>query len=445
MPDSQDVAMKIQKTMNGKLLNIEGNEYRKLRKRGGKERIFIHKRGKFADMRLEYQLLLCCARTGLSKDNQDKIRKLASNDLNWEYLLQMSKSHGLAPLLYYHLHQTDHDHQIPQSIMNQLHDIYYGNLARNIPLSYELDKILNVFEKKGIPVVILRGLSLAQTIYKNIGLRVATDIDLLVQKKDLSRVAKTLLELEFTPPQFGLLTDEYSAELCFAKQTAAGSKYLGSVYIDVHQDITSSIRLKEIIKTDTERVITRARLIRTNSANMLVMVPEDLVLHLTLRHCFQKLFRLCDIAEVIKLKKNELNWQSLLQKTKENRLSIIMYYTLYYTRQLLEAPVPDEVLKELTPNWYRKKLLDNLLSTAVYPADSGNLSRGRKYFLQILMSDRLIDVFLVLWKVMFPRSEWLVYYYGHSRSKKLYLSHLFNLFTILLAGIRDILKVSGKR
>ncbi|GAG16806.1 unnamed protein product, partial [marine sediment metagenome] len=259
-------------------------------------------------------------------------------------------------------------------------------------LSYELNKILNVFEAKGISVVILRGLNLAEVVYGNIALRVTADIDLLVQKKDLFHVAKTLVELEFTSPQSGLITKDYSAELCFAKQGAREEKGLGGVVIDVHQEITSSIRLKRIIKSDTEGVIKRARPVKIKDVNMLVMTPEDLLLHLTLRHCFQRLIRLCDIAEVIKLKKDELDWQSLLQRAKENRLGIIMYYTLYYARQLLEAPVPEHVLKELAPNWCRKKLLDSLLSRAVYPDDASNLSRGRKYFLQILMVNRLIDV-----------------------------------------------------
>ena len=122
-----------------------------------------------------------------------------------------------------------------------------------------------------------------------------------------------------------------------------------------------------------------------------------------------------------------------------------MYYTLWYAQQLLEAPVPEHVLKELTPNWYRKKLSDNLLSRAVYPDDVGDLSRGRKYFLQILMADRSIDVLLVLWAVMFPSSEWLAYYYGRPRAKNLYLSHLINLFAVLLGGIRDILRISSKK
>jgi hypothetical protein len=313
---------------------------------------------------------------------------------------------------------------------------------------------LNSFEKKGIPVVVLRGLALTQIVYKNIALRAAADIDLLIQKEDLSRIISTLLKLEFSLLQPRSIREGYSTELCFVKNEASQEKSLATVYIDVHQDITSSIRLKRIIKSDTEGVIRRARSVRVNDINMLVMTPEDLLLHLTLRHCFQRLIRLCDIAEAIKAKKEELNWQFLLEKAKESRIPGIMYYTLCYARQLLEAPVPKYVLKELTPNWCRKTLLDRLLSRSIYPDDVGNLFRGRKYFLQILgrkyflqilMVDRLIDVFLVLWTVIFPSSEWLAYYYGRPLSKKLYLSHFINLFATLASGARDILRISSKK
>ncbi len=394
------------------------------------------------NMRPEEQLLLCCTRTKLSKDKGDEIRKLMNNGLDWDYVLQMGKAHGLAPLLYYHLYRIDYEHRIPQSIMERLRNIYYGNLVHNISLDSELNKILNTFEKEEIPVVVLRGLALAQIIYKNIALRSTIDIDLLVQKKDLSRVVRALLELKFTSPQAGLARKEYSAELCFVKRVICREKSLPTVYIDVHQDITSSIRLKRIIKTDTEGVIRRAHPTRIENVNMLAMAPEDLLLHLTLRHCFERLIRLCDIAEVIKAKKSELDWQFLLERTKESRITSIMYYTLWYAQQLLEAPVPEYVFKKLMPSWWRKSMLDVLLSKAVYPDDSNSLSRGRKYFLQILMVDGLIDVFLVLWTVMFPSSEWLAYYYGRPRAKKPYLSHFINLFAVLLSGIRDILRIS---
>ena len=52
-------------------------------------------------IRPEDRLLLECARTKLNESNQDKIRELASNGLDSDYLLQMRKTQGLTPLLYY--------------------------------------------------------------------------------------------------------------------------------------------------------------------------------------------------------------------------------------------------------------------------------------------------------------------------------------------------------
>ena len=149
------------------------------------------------NMQPEEQLLLSCARTKLSKNNQDKIRKLVNNSLDWDYLLQMGKAHGLAPLLYYHLHRIDHEHQIPQAIINQLHNIYYSNLARNLLLYNESSRILKSFKEKEIPVVALKGIVLAEFVYKNVALRPMADVDLLVQKSNLSEITKTLFKLGF--------------------------------------------------------------------------------------------------------------------------------------------------------------------------------------------------------------------------------------------------------
>jgi len=184
--------------MDGKVLSIGDSEYKRLRERRDKGREYLFmKEGKFVNMQPEYQLLLGCARTKLSKNNQDKIRKLVNNGLNWDYVLQMGKAHGLAPLSYYQLHRIDLDHQIPQSIMDQLHDIYYGNLARNLLLYDELSRVLKSFEAKEIPVVGLKGIALADLVYKNVALRPMADVDLLVQESNIPEVLKTLFKLGF--------------------------------------------------------------------------------------------------------------------------------------------------------------------------------------------------------------------------------------------------------
>ena len=406
-------------------------------------------RDKYINMRLEEQLLICCARTSLSKDNQDEIRKLVDDDMDWDYLLQISKAHGLAPLLYYHLHRIDYEHRIPQPIIDQLHNIYYSNLARNILLYDESSRVLKSFEEKGIPVVALKGIALAELVYKNVALRPMADVDLLIQKRTLPETMKTLFKLGFEIlPQEKRTTIKYMNESHFVKRQE-NLKHLPSLIINIHWDLTAPARFKGATKINTQQMISKARPEKVACSNILVMAPEDQVLwviyHATFQHPFIGLLQLCDVAELIKLKENELNWQVLLKTSRNGRIVTATYYLLSSAKKLLEAPIPDWVLKALTPNLLKRHLLNILLVKSGFLTKCPTHSVPSRYLLQILMLDKMINTLSLLWKAVFPPLEWLAAYYDCPRAKKLYFSHLINLSTILLAGTRDILKLSSKK
>ncbi len=211
------------------------------------------------NMRQEYQLLLCCARTKLSEDDRDNIKKLAINGLDWDYLLQMGKDHSLVPLLYYHPYRHNLDHQIPQSVMDQLHDIYHSNLARNILLCDELNQVSECFEGREIPLVVVKELALAETVYRNAALRPMAEIDLLVQKSNLPEVMKKLFELGFEIlPQEKPVTRKYMNELHLVKRQE-DVKHLPSLIVNIHWDLTAPIRFRGATKTNTRQMIERAQ------------------------------------------------------------------------------------------------------------------------------------------------------------------------------------------
>jgi len=401
------------------------------------------------NMRAEYQLLLCCARTESNNDNQDRIRKLVRNGLDWDYVLQMGKDHSLAPLLYHHLHRHNLDHQIPQSTMDHLHDIYYGNLARNILLYDELNQISECFEGREIPLVVVKGLALAETVYRNVALRPMADVDLLVQKRSLPEVMKTFLKLGFKiVPQEKPVTIKYMNELHLAKRHE-NVKHLQSLIINIHWDITAPARFRGATKTNTRQMIARAQPTKIANSNVLVMTPEDQILHViyhaTFQHPFIGLLQLCDVAELVKLEDNELDWQSLVKRARNGRTATATYYLLTSAKRLLGAPIPNRVLKCLAPNVVKRGLLNILLMDSGFLAECPTHSIPSRYLLQTLMLDKTVDTLSLLWKAAFPPAKWLAAYYDSSRSRKPYLSHLSNLFTILVAGTGDILRVSGKK
>lgn len=407
------------------------------------------KAGKVVNMRPEYQLLLGCARTKLSKNSQDKIRKLVNNGLDWDYVLQMGKAHGLAPLLYSHLHRIDHNHRIPQPIMDQLHNIYYSNLARNLLAYDELNLVLKSFEEEEIPVVALKGIVLADLVYKNVALRPMADVDLLVQKSNMPEVLKTLFKLGFKRLlQEKEVTLENRNEVDLVKRQK-NAKHFPGLIISIHRDLNAPIRFEGTTKIDAQQMMSRARPAKIAYSNILVMTPEDQILHViyhaTFQHPFIGLLQLCDVAELIKLKENELDWKSLVKRAKNGRIATTTYYFLSSSKKLLEAPIPNWVLQALAPNLLKRGLLNILLVNTGFLVKCPTHSVASRYLLQILMLDKTIDTVFLLWKAAFPPLEWLAAYYKRPKSKKLYLSHLINLSTILLAGTRDFLRVSAKK
>ncbi len=179
------------------------------------------------------------------------------------------------------------------------------------------------------------------------------------------------------------------------------------------------------------------------------MAPEDQVLHViyhaTFQHPFIGLLQLCDVTELVKLKESELNWQVLLKTSKNGRIATAAYYFLSSSKKLLGAPIPDWVLKALTPNLLKRNLLDTLVIKSGFLIRCPTHSVASRYLLQTLMLDKMINTLFLLWRAVFPSLEWLAAYYGRPKAKKLYISHLINLSTILLAGTRDFLRVSAKK
>ena len=196
-------------------------------------------------------------------------------------------------------------------------------------------------------------------------------------------------------------------------------------------------------------MISKARPAKIVCRDILVMTPEDQILwviyHATFQHPFIGLLQLCDVAELIKLKENELDWQVLLKTSRNGRIATAAYYFLSSSKKFLEAPIPDWVLRALTPNFLKRSLLDTLVIKSSFLIKCPTHSVASRYLLQTLMLDKMINTLSLLWKAVFPPLEWLAVYYERPRAKKLYLSHLINLFIILLAGMRDVLRVSARK
>ncbi len=117
----------------------------------------------------------------------------------WEALLMEAGRQDVMPLLHYRLQFRLERAAIPAPILESLQNAFLKNTAYISLLYRELQQILSACQQEGIPVILLKGSYLAKQVYPEIGLRPMSDMDLMVQPRDLPRAGAITERLGYTP------------------------------------------------------------------------------------------------------------------------------------------------------------------------------------------------------------------------------------------------------
>ena len=131
---------------------------------------------------------------------------LSSDD--WHLLAATAQREGVAPLLYHGLKGAGWLASVPSDVQAALRQAYYATTASNLLLYRELSRILTAFNPQSpipntqhpIPVILLKGVALAATLYSSIGLRPMSDLDLLVPEERLAEAVARLKALGYVEP-----------------------------------------------------------------------------------------------------------------------------------------------------------------------------------------------------------------------------------------------------
>jgi hypothetical protein len=110
----------------------------------------------------------------------------------WDELLNTSLRSGVAPLLYERIKRKSYVNQIPVYILDVLKQAYLINAAKNLIARKQLNEILYILEVNQIPVILLKGSTLAFTVYDNPACRTMSDLDIMVQESDIPKVLTSL-------------------------------------------------------------------------------------------------------------------------------------------------------------------------------------------------------------------------------------------------------------
>jgi hypothetical protein len=254
---------------------------------------------------------------------------------DWPKLLEMASQHGLTPLLYQGLSGAGWD-AVPEEIRADLKARYRANAVRNLFLTGELLRISRTLDKKGIPVVALKGPVLAEIAYGDLTLREFADLDVLVAEDDWVRAAELLRELGYQP---GWDIDSRLKYDFLRYQGEAWFRRTEGCTIDLHWRVAPK---NTALALEAGMFWPRFRHVPIAGGTVLSFAPRDLPLYLASQGGqdeWSDLRRVSDMAALI-YRHPELDWDAILAEAQHLRGLRVLLLGLLLASQLLGARLP---------------------------------------------------------------------------------------------------------
>jgi hypothetical protein len=152
----------------------------------------------------ELDLLLLCARWPQRPEDRELIREQAGAQIDWQLFLLLARHHRLVPLVSHNLSASVTEAStlegLPpecEEVLSELRRLSALNTHQALRCLGELRRVSTQFQARGIPVRVLKGLPLAQSVFGDLSLRVPGDLDVLIDKAHIVEADQVLREFGY--------------------------------------------------------------------------------------------------------------------------------------------------------------------------------------------------------------------------------------------------------
>ncbi len=202
----------------------------------------------------------------------------------------------------------------------------------------ELHRVLRLFERREIPMLIFKGPVLGYLAYGEVGLRSSVDMDVLARPRDIDAVDTLLRDDGYRRLNADGSSLRRRIRFFFEREHhyAQGP----AVYnLDVH---TTPVKPSLTYQMSFEALHRRAQSVRIGQRDFLVPSTEDLLLILCYHGAkdrWSRLKRICDVNELVR-RGSPLDWDTLLTRTEAAQGARILSLGLYLAQKTLGTPLP---------------------------------------------------------------------------------------------------------
>ena len=267
----------------------------------------------------------------------------------WDVLVKSAQLEGVAPLLYWLLSNRGALQNLSEKNLDFLKASYAFTWLQNQRFLDELDLLMSRYRQANIPVVALKGICFAITIYPMLGLRPMEDIDLLIPERKLveaSSIAHSLGFVEKIPEALKGLRDLLNHEIFLQKNGPF------QITLELHRSLVAGRTYAYAVPMDWFWEQTEPMSGQIEGLLMLTPTAQLLyaAVHATLQHGGERttLRWYYDMDRLIRMYVDRIDWNLLLAQSFEFQWGSALEAALNQTGLYFNSPVPEYVLKELS-------------------------------------------------------------------------------------------------
>jgi len=254
----------------------------------------------------------------------------------------------LIPFLYLRLKELN----IPDDEIKRIKGVHQFTWYKNLLVIDAVRKVISLFKKENIPVILLKGVPLLKNVYKNTGARSIADVDMLIDQKHVEKATEIMKANDwefFEQSPFALnrisapLANKYIKEIAFINKQ--------DVRIDIHW------RLFMYLFKDNkehpmcyEEVFNHSLDFKLHGVRCKIPCHEDMIIHIIVHgaeQIFQRTLRWAlDVASLIRT--TPIDWEFLIKRIKKFDVAIELKVAFSYLLKNFSLPVPESFIKALS-------------------------------------------------------------------------------------------------
>ena len=266
---------------------------------------------------------------------------------SWKHLLSLALTHRILPILRQNLIQIS-DYPIPQDLQKEITNHIRPHQKQVLSMTFELLRILDISKQQDFQVIPYKGPLLALLAYGDTTLRSFDDLDILVTDEDYFKVRTILHQHGYITPPYIALSDEDEDRFRYYFGEYPMVREKNGICLDIHRCPLGNGNLT--LFGDLPQLWNRLITITIAGKEIQTFSHSDLLIYLCLngfKDGWEILRSVCDVAGILQRQAEHLEWDYILSETRHLKIDRILGFGLLLAHQLLEAPIPNDVLAHI--------------------------------------------------------------------------------------------------